>query len=283
MSNKFKPIRFKGPSLGYCQICSKHGSLTYDHVPPQGATTLTKVEIRTLIQAYGGIAAKPSYSQNGLKFRTICSHCNNVKLGAMHDPHLNNLCKELSIYLRAVVDSRLFVGHKRAFTVKPQRIARSVVGHLLAGCIPEDFGQTPISAPVPDALRKYFMNECEPFPDGMDIYYWLYPSKKQVIANYISFADIRYKGFTAASILKFFPLAFMLVWSKTQSAGIPHQLLLSKNDIGIDDISNLEIDFNNIPPPNWPETPGDNNYVMFNDSLTAVAQDKPGRKVYSRL
>ncbi len=159
MSNRFKPIRIKGPSQGYCQICCKFGALTYDHVPPQGATTLTSVEIRTLSQSFGGTTAKPAYSQNGVKFRTICSHCNNVKLGGNHDQHLVELCDELATYLRAVVHGKLFVGDKRRFIVKPQRIAKAVTGHLLAGCVPERHDVEPISAPVPDTLRDYFLNE----------------------------------------------------------------------------------------------------------------------------
>jgi hypothetical protein len=278
MSNKFKPIKIKGPNQGYCQICLERGFLTYDHVPPQGAATLTSVEIRTLSQSFGGITGKPAHSQNGVKFRTICDHCNNVKLGATHDPHLIDFCNELSIFLRAVVNSRLFVGHKRPFAVMPQRIAKAIVGHLLAGCIPEDYEQAPITAPVPDALRNYFLNENEPFPENIDIYYWLYPSKLQVIVNYFTSSDIRYKGFFMASVLKFFPLAFLLVFDKPKFAIIPHHCLLQNKNIGIDDVSSLIIDFDNIPPLNWPEAPGDHNIVMFNDSITLVARDKPKRK-----
>lgn len=277
MSNRFKPIKIKGPSQGYCQICCKFGALTYDHVPPQGATTLTSVEIRTLSQSFGGTTAKPAYSQNGVKFRTICSHCNNVKLGANHDPHLVELCDELATYLRAVVHGNLYVGDKRKILVKPQRIAKAVAGHLLAGCMPERHDNEPISAPVPDTLRDYFLNENSPLPDNVEVYYWLYPSKIQKILNYFAFADIRYKDFISASVLKFFPLSFMLLWDKPQSITVPHQLLLPRKDIGIDEIAALEFDFQNIPPINWPEAPGDHGYVMFNDSVTAVAQEKPKR------
>jgi hypothetical protein len=162
-------------------------------------------------------------------------------------------------------------------SVKPQRIAKSVVGHLLAGCVPENYQMEPISAPVPDILRDYFVNDGAPLPENVDIYYWLYPSKVQKILNYFVFSDIRFKGFISASIVKFFPLSFMLVWDKPQSVTVPHHLLLPQKHIGIDETATLEVDFRNIPPINWPEAPTDHNYVMFNDSVTAVAQEKPKR------
>ena len=133
----------------------------------------------------------------------------------------------------------------------------------------------PISAPVPDALRKYFLDDNATLPENIEIYHWLYPSKLQKILNYFIFADIRFKGgFISASIAKFFPVSFMLVWNKPQSVTVPHQLLLPRKDIGIDEISTLEVDFRNIPTINWPEAPTDYSYVLFNDSVTAVAQEK---------
>lgn len=277
MSNRFKPIRIQGPNQGYCQICCKFGALTYDHVPPRGATTLTSVEIRTLSQSFGGTTVKPAYSQNGVKFRTICDHCNNVKLGANHDPHLVDLCKELSTYLRAVVHGKLFVGDTREFIVKPQRIAKAVAGHMLAGCVPGRHDVQPMSAPMPDTLRSYFLNENAPLPENIEIYYWLYPSRLQKILNYFICADICYKDSILASVLKFFPISFMLLWDKPQSVTVPHQLLLPRKNLGIDEMAVLEVDFRNIPPINWPEAPGDNGYMLFDDSVTAVAQEKPKR------
>ena len=277
MSNKLKKI--KGPSQGYCQICGLYGPLTEDHVPPRGASLLSSVEIRTLHQALDVSSAdKPAYSQNGVKFRTICSHCNNVKLGAKYDPDLVSLCNEVSTYLRAVVETGLYVGQKKKFLTKPQRVAKAVVGHLLAGCIPEDYQQPPLSAPVPDALRNYFLNENNGFPANMNIYYWLHPSKRQIIMNYFAYCDIRTKDIITASVIKFFPMAFLVVWNQPGSVMFNFDKLLPINSFPLNESSGIEVDFSKIQPPIWPETVGDNNYLLTKDEITLVAKEKPKRR-----
>jgi len=277
MSNRL--IKIKGPSKGHCQICGMYGPLTEDHVPPRGASILTNVEIQTMGQALdGGSAGKPAYSQNGVKFRTICSHCNNVKLGATYDSELISLCKEVSTYLRVVIETGLYVGQRRKFNTKPQRVAKAIIGHLLAGCIPEDYEQPPLSAPFPDALRKYFLNEGDTFPENMTVYYWLHPSRRQVIMSYFAYCDIRSKDIIMASVIKFFPMAFLVVWDQPASVKINQNRLLPFNTFPLNEISQIEIDFARIPPSIWPETVGDNNYLLTKDSITVMAKDKPKRR-----
>lgn len=67
---------------GYCVICGRHGSLSKDHVLPQGSIAVTKVE-QFHLTAVIGLDRDPVQgipSMNGSKFRTICRECNTTAL-----------------------------------------------------------------------------------------------------------------------------------------------------------------------------------------------------------
>lgn len=78
----------KGP--GHCVICGVFGPLTKDHVPPKGCSVITNSVLSRLTMATEGdrLVDKTIHIQGGLKFKTICSDCNNARLGAQFDPEL---------------------------------------------------------------------------------------------------------------------------------------------------------------------------------------------------
>jgi hypothetical protein len=102
------------PVYGYCNLCSRLRELTWDHVPPQGSTTITRTQLQQffnkfMITADGQQARyhyaagalkrlgrnRPRISQNGLKFRTICAECNNKVLGGRYDPEIKRVSEEM--------------------------------------------------------------------------------------------------------------------------------------------------------------------------------------------
>ncbi len=238
---------------------------------------MTKVEIRTLAQVFDGNPKKPTYSQNGVKFRTICASCNNDKLGGKYDPELIKLCNDVSQFLRAKVETDLIFPQKRSFIIKPQRVARAIVGHLIAGCMPDKIDEPIGSAPRSDALRNFFLNEDQPLPASIDIYYWLYPADAQLIMNHFSFVNLGTKSIMIASLIKFFPFAFMVTWDKPLSIKLPHGILIKEKKLWIDDMSAIDIDFRIVPPVNWPESPESQDgeyFVIFIDAATTFSMPK---------
>ena len=78
---KMQKVITRGPRVGRCNICGKLGNLTEDHVPPKGSITPEKVGVRSLVQTMKAVDSRiGQLFQNGVKFRTLCSTCNNVKL-----------------------------------------------------------------------------------------------------------------------------------------------------------------------------------------------------------
>lgn len=69
---------------GSCNICMKEAKLTWDHVPPKARYSITPAIQQTLFQnmsSRSGNVRLFSETQNSVKFRTLCSSCNNSFLG----------------------------------------------------------------------------------------------------------------------------------------------------------------------------------------------------------
>jgi hypothetical protein len=81
-------IATRGSKTGICNICGMHGKLTEDHTPPKGSIKIGQVELQHIVNYLSNEkpASKGRLLQNGVKYRTLCSSCNNTYLGAKYDP-----------------------------------------------------------------------------------------------------------------------------------------------------------------------------------------------------
>lgn len=132
-----KRVATKGSKKGMCNICGTFCTLTEDHVPPKGSIDPQKVGIKSLVQNVNPIDPKVvRLSQNGVKFRSLCSSCNNHRLGRKLDPALNAFSQSVA---RIICNrSHLSLPSRVKVRLQPQRVARSIIGHLLAAEIRED-------------------------------------------------------------------------------------------------------------------------------------------------
>src|SRR4051812_3967694 len=111
---------------GYCNICCLPSKLTWDHVPPQGSTTLRRAETNSLIDIFrktsDGQRAKyhlqegkelpktrGRITQNGVKFKTLCSVCNNKLLGARYDREIKHISKVARALIRTALGGTLIL------------------------------------------------------------------------------------------------------------------------------------------------------------------------------
>jgi hypothetical protein len=266
-------VKFKGDKEGYCNICGQYSQLTRDHIPPQGCVKPTSVELRTLTHYLSQPGEKPVHSQSGLNIPSICGNCNNNLLGTEYDPVLIEVTKQVAGIIRAQKELGLSLPEKINLSVKPQRLLRSVVGHILAGRLPIR-GEPPISAPFPDALRNYFLDQSSNIPDRFEVYCWVYPSDKQIVANPLSIGSAMGEGFIFSCLLKFFPLAFWMIWDKPDSFPIGLTKISKDKFKGLDETCEIALNLRNIPSLNYPEVPGEGRYVMYDNKSTFVAQPK---------
>ena len=269
-------VLLRGPREGHCVLCGVFGKLTRDHVPPRGCGNASDMVLRTLVDVAGPDACGPAaISQGGAHFRTICETCNTRLLGAEYDPELAKMCTVVSGCARAAYESRLILPENVLVWVRPQRAARAVVGHALAANAVREVIQPPVDAPFPDALRQYFLDPAKPLPEKVDIYFWVYPSRRQVIvkgAAKASLASLARGRFLLGDIIKFFPFGFWILWDKPKLARIPHPLLVPDRSMGIDDAVQMTISLRRIPPPGFPEHPADDEMMLLSDDSTSVGE-----------
>ncbi|RCJ32504.1 hypothetical protein A6770_19035 [Nostoc minutum NIES-26] len=270
---KNKQVKFKGDKEGYCNICGRYSQLTCDHIPPQGCVKPTIVELRTLTQYLSKPSERPTDSQSGLNILSICGNCNNTFLGTEYDPELIEVSKQIASIVR-VQQLGLSLPEKIDLSVKPQRLIRSVIGHILAGKLPIS-GKPPISAPFSDALRNYFLDQSSNLSNNLEVYYWVYPSNKQIVINSLGIGSAMGEGFISGScLLKFFPLAFWIVWDKPASFPISLTKISKDKFKGLDETCKMVLDLRNIPPLSYPEVPGEGRFIMCCDDSTFLAQPK---------
>lgn len=265
-------------SLGYCNICGTNGPLTADHVPPKGASSLSAAETKTLIRHLSLDTQRPKVYQNGVKFPTLCDACNNGRLGGHYDPSLVDLTKDVSRIVRAAHSGTVVLPAEIKVGVKVHRVARSILGHLLA-VLPYPYAGEPlVHAPFPDAMREYFLDQSRPLPDQMSIYYWIYPSDLHVVARGFGISDARNPAWIVGDMIKFFPLGYWVTWEAPRSVTIPLPQLIANRAGGIDDVEDLRIPLRNVPPLGWPERPGAWGMNMFSDEMTFVAYPRKRRR-----
>lgn len=259
-----------GPKNGYCVICGGYGKLTRDHVPPKGCNNLSNHQIKSLFPK-NGAPARGLTSQGGTHFRTICGNCNGGLLGGRYDPSLISLSNEITSLADSLKSGVINLPPEICAFVKPQRIARSIVGHLLAANSAKEAKDGLVSSPVSDALRKYFLDESSSFPDKMELYYWLYPSRRQIIVKGFGRKESFNSPAIIGHVIKFLPLGFWLVSDKPDTVKINLPKLFKKKSIGIDDLAQIIVPLHPLQPEDFPEAPGEKGIIALNNENTSVA------------
>jgi len=253
--------------ISICNICLKKKSLTWDHVPPKGGINLSRIKQENILQKITNLKNTPqySYSQNGVKYRTICKKCNE-DLGHYYDNELNNF----SISIRRIFETQIILPSTMQFKVKPNKIIKSVCGHFLAAKLDIE------NSKIDESLRsKYFNNENSPL--DLKLFYWLYPYKEFTVMRDVFMPSIRgrFKNVNSFSILKYYPIAFLLTELKEYSN--LDELTKYKSD-NIDEEVSIPIDLKKIKSPSWPERVDGNNFLLGGLSLLSSIHAIPDNK-----
>jgi hypothetical protein len=239
----------RGAQEGYCRICKQYRELTRDHVPPKGSIKVSPVELRTLGQDKN---TKPVISQDGTNFRTICSKCNNTFLGTEYDPELNKISKKIG----SLIKSSLLLPSQISIAVKPQRLARAIIGHILASNYHPAASDIKENLPFPEALREYFLDRNAFLSKKINIYYWFYPGHREVILHGAAMGFWKFSERPLIfSLIKFFPIAYWITWEEPQDLKINAPTLLQDRNIGIDQVEEIQIKLSNFPRLDFPEHP----------------------------
>lgn len=240
--------------------------MTEDHLFPKSITIPGQKKITEVLKRLDPNKKHHSntkIAQNGVKKRTLCSHCNNKILGTILDPALSDLCKEVSLQLRNARFLHFQTLHIE--NAQMNKVARAVAGHLLA------LDDAPQARHVlARKLRRFVLNETARFPDGYDFQMWLYPFKEQAI-----YKDLYHRIFfgkddstLGISAFKTYPLAFAFC-NKIESnsfkqAGVIE--LADKLNGNIEQKYRISISTKNIVDQAWPFAPHPNGVILTNSN-----------------
>ncbi len=260
---KWQKYSTRGPSHGPCNICGSVGRLTDDHVPPKGCRNVSTARMSQLFQilSEGRLPTQWRQAQGGVKYRTICGKCNNGLLGAEYDPSLIEWCSHIDQFLSALRSGIRLPSHT-ATEIRPNRILRSVIGHMLAAAV-----DRPATGDFDQELVEYFLDPTRPFPASARLYYWLYPFTSQVVirdAVYKSMLKVdREKNLTLFMLLKFYPVAFMVADARDDNTSFKWTCLSEHASAHLDDSSWVPIYLNDFPSQWWPEAPSESHFVVY--------------------
>lgn len=261
-------IATRGPLIGQCNICGDHGRLTEDHTPPKGCIRVGQVEILHIVNRLGTDSpiSKGRFSQNGIKYRTLCHRCNNSLLGANYDPAFNSFVNTVGTFLK----SPLKLPSTMSVKGQPQKIMRAVLGHLSALGVDRY-----MKGPDTEPLRDYFLVGTRPLPEWINIYYWVYPYKGQILVRDCAYLDIPIGKPVVTWFMKFFPIAFMVTWNEPPEYdfGLPN--LAKWRTSLLDDEVELPVPLSRIVHQYWPEAPTEQSVVTYGrEAVMALDRQK---------
>lgn len=271
--NLKRRVQNKGPEEGFCVICGEHGKLSRDHVPPKKCNNASDRELKTLLpsEEYSKVGTT---SQGGTHYRTLCKTCNSDRLGLRYDPELIKLSNEITGIVKSVHEKTLSLPEAIYPFVKPARLSRCIVGHVLAsGSVPQT-KSGPFESEFYTELREYFLDQDKQLPDSVEIFYWTYPSNKQVIIRSMGVSSIKGDGTIIGDLIKFLPLGFWIVWKRPKTITINLPQLTYYRDYQIDDLCQLPIDLKKIKRLDFPERPEDHEMIAINNEFTSISTPK---------
>jgi hypothetical protein len=253
-----------------CNLCRKEKSLTWDHVPPKGGIELTTVQMQTVFDLMSGDQERPKLreSQNGVKYRTICKECNDL-LGLQYDSTMNNFAIEVGRYL----NSSLALPEIVQCPVKPQRLLKALLGHLVAGKVEVE------NTKFDQIAREYVLDESARLPGGLHVFYWVYPFDCSVTMRDFGMFTPRGRFDEPAifQMLKYFPIAY-LCSEKSEYAELDG--FHAYRDYALDEECELTINLRRIHDPYWPESPSDeeNNVLFGGQSVVNAIHSIPRKR-----
>ena len=257
-------------------ICGASGRLMRDHVPPKGSVPSDPILVQTLgsyISSDSADARPPHQALSSRDFPTLCSTCNNKRLGGRHDPALIALASEVTRWLRLRIDHDLFLPRDIVVSARQAAVGRAVVGHLLAA---DEDPQRALAEEVPLAsmMRSFFLEENQSPPDELRVHIWPYPEAQQVLVRQFCIYTLgrpRYPAPVAGALLKFFPLAFLVTRTSVEVPGFRFGRL----DLTSSAMSDLALPLAGAPRPGWPERIQGNEALLLANDVAYVAGKVP--------
>ncbi len=272
----------RGPDVGICNICGRAERLTIDHTPPKGYARALPVRIAHIVDRVGAERAKRDQrlmkSNDGVKYRSLCTRCNRDLLGSIYDPGLIELGRKVD----ALLTTGLFIPATSMVRIQPQKIMKSVLGHICAQGISR-YEKGKITEPV----RDYLIDPHAKAPGLFRMHYWAFPYQSRILVRdaLLGTIGVLPRSSSAIWILKCYPMAFVITWDLDFKFldRTPRNFDAFEN-LGIDDYADLPIDLRGVPHELYPEAVQDPYpYMLLVGKEAIAATPSPPRGTLLRV
>ncbi len=260
----------KRGKVGTCNLCLNNGPLSWDHVPPKGGIELTPVQMERIFDVFAINRDKKALkeSQNGVKFRTICSTCNSF-LGTNYDPVLNKFAQDIGMFVNSVIGFPEYINIK----TKPKLLIKAILAHLVAS-------KKEVDGTVLDRQIRNIIFDIEaPIPDSINIFYWLYHYNTTVIMRDFSMPAKRGhfgNGSGIFNLIKYFPIGY-LISDLTEYEGLDN--LTKFKNFRSDSEIEIPVNLRRVEHPYWPELVDDGNFLLTSSATQSGISATPRRKI----
>lgn len=227
-----------------CNICKHNKKLSWDHIPPKGGIDLSDMWVQSRTQSYlTDYQPKMAVSQNGLKYKTICSDCNSELA------RFDLAFKDLLLDVKRIMKSELILPNPIRVNTYPVRIVKCILGHLLAAKTTDCFNV------YDEKIRTYLSNDTANLPNDVRIFFWYYPYNWTIISTDVYELNLSDNSTHYYSVLKSFPLAFTVTFDNSCICNT-NELIITNDSYD----TKRDILFNPYVVNNWdfPEKLGDN-------------------------
>lgn len=268
--DKFGFVNTYGTKVGHCNICDSYGLLTEDHIPPKGTLGIPQANLLHIIELLSAERPegkkKKRQMQSGVNFRSLCERCNSSLLGAKYDPELIKFSNSVTLFLK----SEITLPEITTITIIPGLVARSVLGHLFAlGIERRERTRLLIEA------VEFFNDTNRPLPEEIEIYYWVYPYRRQVaVRDGALLSDFLRSPPIVFWCLKYFPLGFIITWGNKELNRIALPRLRNYMLNAGMHPANIPLYLKSIPHQNWPEEPEENGAVLYGDGAIGAIPNR---------
>lgn len=209
MEEQKKYIIQKREQPDYCNICGKKTYLTWDHIPPKSLLQEPNTYVNTLFHELPSPDRHMKQYQSGIKYQSICSHCNNELVGK-YDVDLSAFTKavisELEICVQKLLNHEIDRVNSITIIAKINKVLRAICGHFLAMKNHYDAETT-----IDCYLRSYLMDAKQTF-SGFFLHSWFYPYSTILNARDFTLAgtpqNLHPKGYV--SVMVYYPLAYLI-------------------------------------------------------------------------
>lgn len=255
---RIKLVETRGPKFGHCNMCGEPRELTEDHTPPKGCYKPKAVELFPIMEHLAAERPKNRgrISQNGVKYRTLCSHCNNQLLGQDYDPAFIGFVNGISQAIRSPISLPSIL----SLDARPQPIMKSLIGHLSAQGVGR-YSKGQMTEPI----KEYLLSPNLPLPSQIKVYCWSFPYNKYVMARDCGLGFSYAQEKVSCWFLKFFPVGFLVTFFQGDHIKFTGLELSQWRNAQSDEIIKLPFPLKPVPPQYWPEAPLNDSIVMYGE------------------